>query len=552
MATFIVTGPDGKRYKVTGDGTADDALKQVQQQAAQPSTAQDIMSTIPAALRRGTEMLAGAPGDMNALTQSVAGRVSRALFGDKATETMKSYVPVGLRSEGVTTPDVQRTTEQFMGPSYQPKTTPGRYVGAAVEQVPGAFAGPGGKAQKILAAVLGGTAGEFVGEHTDNPWAKAGAQVAGTLAGFHTPGLAPVQSARAAARDANVAALDAEGVPMTAGQRTGSKAAQYLETELGGSGYGDFVDRQRSAFTDATMRRLGEPPGGSALPEDITRARQNIGSRFDQLAATTQTPFDQTLQNRLLQTAVDYGETAPAVVPAVNGMMNRMAELAANNGGHLTGQNYQEMTTRLRELADKADAPTAAALDDFRDTLDDAVQRTLSGDTLHQWRQARAQWANLNTVRRAMTGAGVEAASGQVDPGRLRSAITGGGNDASTVAEGRSGMTDLANAGVGVMKDTPGNSGSAGRLAARAIPAAAAGIGGHMLSGGDWPTAALAASAGLAAPEIMGRAVMSPLGQSALSGPSDTQRMLLAALLAGRPSAFNGAGGSPAPAGGRR
>lgn len=538
MGTFIVTGPDGKRYKVTGDGTADEALKQVQQQAAPPSVAGDIMSTIPGALRRGTEMLVGMPGDVNNLTQSVAGKVSRALFGDKATETMKSYVPQGLQSEGVTTGDVQKQTDQIIGPSYQPQTRPGRYVGAITEQAPGMVLGPGTKLAKVMMSALSGAGGEFVGEHTDNPWAKTAAQVAGTLIGGRLPGAAVEQTARSAARDANIATLDREGIPMTAGQRGGSKAAQYMETELGGSKYGDFIDRQKSGFTDATMRRLGEP-GGSALPEDIARARANIGGRFDQLAATTLTPFDPILQNRLLNTAIDYRETAPQVVPAVEGMMNRMGEMAATNGGQLTGQNYQELTTRLRELADKGDAPTANALDAFRSTLDDAVERTLSGDQLDQWRQARQQWANLNTVRRSMTGAGVEAASGQIDPGRLRSAISGGGNEASTIAEGRSNLTDLANGGVGVMKDTPGNSGTASRLAARALPATVAGAATGAMTGDPFSAAALAAAGGFIGPEIMGRAVMGPLGQSALLGPNENQRMLLAALLASKPAKFN-------------
>lgn len=540
MGNFVVTGPDGKRYKVSGPGTAQEAMAQVQQQAQQNiSTAEDVRKTAPAALRRGVEGLMGFPGEVNNFTTGKISQISRALFGDKAADTAGSYVPKGLKSTGYTTEDVQGVTDPVIGKGYKPQTETGKYTGAVLEQVPGMAVGGETLWAKLAGALGSGVAGQFAGEHTDNPYIKAGAQILGGAAGLRAPGTAAAQTTRAAARDANIAALDAEGIPMTSGQRTGSKAAQYLETELGGGQYGDFVDRQRSGFTDATMRRLGEP-GGPALPEDIARARQNIGQRFDDLATTTQTPFDPTLQNRLLNVASDYAETAPAVVPAVEGIMNRMGELAANNGGQLTGQNYQELTTRLRELADKADAPTANALDAFRDTLDDAVQRTLSGDTLAQWQQARQQWANLNTVRRSMTGAGVEAASGQIDPGRLRSSISGGGNDAAMVAEGRSNLTDLANAGVGVMKDTPGNSGSAGRGWARTIPALGGSMAAHALTGGDVMATGAAGLAGLAAPEIVGRAVMSPLGQSALLGPSENQRMLLALMMAGRPALKDG------------
>jgi hypothetical protein len=546
MGNYVVTGPDGKRYKVSGPGTAQEAMAQVQQQAQQNvSTASDVRQTVPAALRRGTEALIGFPGEVNNFTTGKIGQISRALFGDKATDTAAGYVPAGLKSKGYTTEDVQAQTDPLLGKGYQPKTETGKYVGAVTEQVPGMAIGGETLWAKLAAALGSGVAGQFASEHTDNPYVKAGAQILGGAAGFHAPGAAATQTSRAAARDANIAALDAEGIPMTSGQRTGSKTAQYMETELGGSRYGDFVDRQRSGFTDATMRRLGEP-GGPALPEDIARARANIGRRFDDLAASTLTPFDPILQNRLLNTAQDYAETAPQVAPVVENMMNRMGEMSAHNGGQLTGQNYQELTTRLRELGDQADGPTANALDAFRGTLDDAVERTLSGDQLDQWRQARQQWANLNTVRRSMTGAGVEAASGQVDPGRLRSAISGGGNGPAAIAEGRSNLTDLANAGVGVMKDTPGNSGSAGRVAARAIPALAGSLGAHALTGGDLMATGAAGMAGLAAPELVGRAVMSPLGQSALLGPSENQRMLLALMMAGRPGLKDGQSqGSP-------
>lgn len=545
MPEFIITAPDGKKYRVTGataEGAKEAIKKRTQQQ--EPSVAADVARSIPAGLRSGTEMLMGLPGDVNEMTQSVAGRVARALFGDQRTEDVKNWVPSGLRSEGFTTSTVKEGSEQMFGPTYQSKTTPGRYTKSVFEQVPTAVVGPGGRVAKAMQALLGGVGAEAGGELAEGSDYEAAARAAGGLAG----GLAgtrfaarPMPNSRDLAYETNVATLEREGVPMTAGQQTGSKRAQYIESELGGGAFDALIDRQRSVFTDATMRRLGEE-GGAALPEDLARTRGRIGGEFDRLSASTAVPFDQQLQNELLNTAVDYQDVAPQVAPAVEGLMNRMGQMAAQNGGMLAGDNYKEMVTRLRELSASADVPQGQAFDAFREALDSAVERNLQGPALDEWRTARRQYANLMTVERAMTGAGAEAATGQIAPTRLRTAITGGGNGPAAIAEGRSTLTDLANAGVGVSKDLP-QSGTAPRLAARAIPAAIGAAGTAGMTGGEPFSAALmAALGGVAGPELLGRAVMSGPGQAMLRArlPGHDERALLASILASRQGGMGG------------
>lgn len=507
----------------------------------QPSTANDMWHSAGAGLRRGTEFLIGMPGDVNDFTQRTASRISRALFGDQVTNEIRDQMPMGLRSTGVMTPDVQAVTQEYLGPTYEPKTRPGRYTRSVTEQVPGAVVGPGGIWTKLAAALFGGIGSEAGGEIG----ARYGHETAGRIAGGLAGGFAGAaganylsggQSAREAAREANVAAMQREGIPLTAGQQTGSTFAKNIESELGGGSYEDLISRQRSGFTDAVMRRLGEG-GGPAWTDDLARARGRIGGTFDQLASTTAVPFDAQLQNDLLNGAVNYSTDAAMHAPIVEQLMNRMGEMAAQNGGVLAGDNYGELMSTLGRAAKSADPATSEALMGFRNALDDAIERNLSGAQLQAWQDARRQYANLMTVNRSMTGQGVEAANGMVDPGRLRSAISGGGNGPSAIAEGRANLSDLANAGVSTMKDMPGNSGTAGRLAARAIPAAA----GAALMSSD-PLAALGAGAvgGVVGPYLMGKAVMGPLGQSALLGPTENQRLLLATMMAARQA---GAGG---------
>lgn len=510
-------------------------------QVSNDGYASDMWNSAGAGLRRGTEFLIGMPGDVNDFTQRTASRVSRALFGDRITNEIRDQMPMGLRSTGVMTPDVQAVTQQYLGPTYEPKTRPGRYTRSVAEQVPGAVVGPGGLWGKLATAFFGGIGSEAGGELGAKFGHETAGRVIGGLAGgaagaYGSNYLAGGPGPREAAREANVATMQREGVPLTAGQQTGSNFAKNLESELGGGSYADMLDAQKSAFTDATMRRLGEA-GGPALDENLAAARARIGGTFDQLAASTAVPFDQQLQNDLLSSATLYHEAAPQVAPVVDNLMNRMGEMAARNGGVLAGDNYQSLMSTMGKVAKSADPATSEALMGFRNALDDAVERSLSGGQLQAWQDARRQYANLLTVNRTMTGAGVEAANGMIDPGRLRTSISSGGNGPAAIAEGRANLTDLANAGVSTMKDMPGNSGTAGRLAARAIPAAA----GAALASSD-PLSALGAgvAGGIVGPWLMGKAVMGPLGQSALLGPSRDQRLLLAAMMAAKQAQAGG------------
>lgn len=540
MATLAELQAEKARRSGKAAGAALEALQAEKERRANPSTIGDMVSQIGPSLRSGTEMLLGLPGDVNAATQSAAGRISRALFGDKTTETLKSYVPVGLRSEGVTTPDVREVSTQLLGPNPEPKTTGGRYERAVLEQVPAMMLGPGGRLSKIAAALFGGIGSEAGGDIAKKyapDWETTGRVIGGMVGGGVGGSIRPGPTAREAAHEANVAVLDRERIPISAAQRTGSNVGRLIESELGGGTFDALLDRQKSVFTDRALARVGEA-AGPALPEDLARARARIGGEFDRLTATTAVPFDQQLQNELLNIATDYAEIAPQVAPAVNNLMNRMGEMAARNGGVLGGENYAEMVTKLRQLGESADVPTGQALTGFREVLDNAVERTLTGPALEEWQRARQQYANLMTVERAMTGAGQEAATGMISPPQLRSAISGGGQGPAAIAEGRSNMTDLANAGTSVLKDQA-NSKTAARSAARAIPAAAATVGTGMLTGDPFASAA-AGMVGFAAPEIVGKAVMSPLGQSALLGPTENQRLLLASFLAARQGGMGG------------
>jgi hypothetical protein len=313
-----------------------------------------------------------------------------------------------------------------------------------------------------------------------------------------------------ASQNAAARVMQQEGVTLSAGQRTGSKKLQYAESELGGTAADALMERQSEEFTASVLRRIGVN-GNRAEPAVIDAAYDAIGNQFDNLAASTNTPFDPTLQNNLLGVAADYVDTAATPAPVVERMVNRLGDLARANGGRITGEVYQEVRSTLGRLSKSADPATRAALRDLQDALDDSVERSLGGPALEAWRNVRRAYRNFLVVERAVTSAGQNAASGLITPAQLRGAAIN--QNRRAFARGNNDFTELANAGVQTMTPLP-QSGTAPRAAIGAVKAAMPFIGATIGGGGTLGMGALAgAAAGALAPAAIGRALLSGPGR---------------------------------------
>lgn len=407
-----------------------------------------------------------------------------------------------------TSADVRKAVTEKTGVEpYQPKTKIGEYTKTGTEFGASGLVGPN-RLRNIALAFGGGLLSEGAGQATKGtdlePWARVAGGLLVPAAQVGTNMLRRGPTTEAARQ------LEAQGIPLTAGQATGRQNLHIAENEIGGDRYYDIIERQKAAYTARVLESAGAPPGSGATPEVMAETRRNLGAQFDQMAAGTQVPMDQTLQDSLLNVATNYAESAPNVVPAVESVMNRMGTLAAQNGGVLAGRNYEDMTTYLRTLAETADPPTQQALNQMRDALDDAVERALGPDLRAQWGATRNQYRNLLTAERSLTGGGQDAAEGIISPVRLRTSIGAQGGPAS-IAEGRSDLVPLANTGVSAMKPPP-SSGTAARSQARGI--------GIPVVSELWGAA-------------KGRALMSPTVQNLLrQAPEPQGRAALAAIIA--------------------
>jgi hypothetical protein len=418
--------------------------------------------------------------------------------------------------------------------------TPNRYGKAVGEAIgnPASYIGPGGLLAKVLTAAGGAVGGEAAGDVAeklapDAPKTQAAMRLIGAIAGGHSVG-APAKIVTpniiAPERQAMLDVLNREGVTATtAGQRIGSKPLKYTESVMAdqpfaGRNAEQINENVADQFTQAALRRVGEN-ATRATPEVVDRSFNRIGNTFDRLTARNTMALDQPVQNDLLNTTIEYHNNVNPLMraPVVENTMNDIASWAGQQGGQLTGAQYQNLRSRLSAAARGSNDPQLShALSDMSESLDNAMERSIAATNpadAGAFAEARRQYRNMLVIERAATSGGAEkVGQGIITPAALSTA-------AKTVlgrrsfARGQDDFSELAHAGTGILTPLP-QSGTgpreniihhlqlAGLLGAE--PAAAA-------AGAHAPGMIAAGLGGIAAPAIAGRVIMSRPVQSYLS-----------------------------------
>lgn len=319
-----------------------------------------------------------------------------------------------------------------------------------------------------------------------------------------------------AERTAAAQALRAEGVPVTAGQITGNRRLRFAEAELGGRKAADVMDNQAEAFSKAVLKRAGIN-ASKATPEVIDTAFDQVGKRFDSLAAKSMVRPDQQMITELRDVFNHYGQITPETMrsPIVQDVVNDIVK-SVGGGKPISGQSYQNITSRLARAARGATNPDLKqTLYGIREVLDGAMERSLPQAQAGAWRAARNQYRNLLAVEQAATRAGEAASEGLISPANIRNAVINQGRRA--YARGQGDFADLARAGSMLLSPLP-SSGTSERLLARSLVNAPAAIGG-ILGGtaGNVPGGIMGMAAGAALPRVAGSALMSRPVQSYLA-----------------------------------
>jgi hypothetical protein len=377
--------------------------------------------------------------------------------------------------------------------------------GAGYGALHGAGTAEGGLTERLQGAQSGATTGAVVGGVVPVVARGVGAAV--------NRAVAPVGADPT--RQAAIDILTREGVPVSAGQRTGSKALQYAESFLGDAPFAGgqatrFMNNQAEAFTDAAMRRMGA--SGRATPENLTAANQRIGQSFTDLSARNTMRADRQLGQDLGTALNEYSRILPTEQRQIVGnLASDIVDRIRVGNGTMPGADYQTIRSRLSTIAQnnrESDRDYAQAVRAMRNALDNNMARSINRagapEDARAWETARQQYGNMRTIERAASGGTENAAAGLISPAQLRMAAQQGAGNRSAYARGEGDFAELARAGSQIMTPLP-NSGTAQRNMI------GGGIGGAGLvtAASSLPMAALT----MAAPAVTGRALWSNAGQ---------------------------------------
>lgn len=479
-----------------------------------PSVGADIAKSAGIGVAKGFVGLAGLPGDLAELGARGIDRATQYIGGKLGVDVKPRQDRAPTYGSG----DIQKAIEGQTGEFYKPKTTAGEYAQTVGEFAPGLIGGGGAGAlarrgvTQVMAPAL---ASEAAGQYTKGTEGEPYARIAGAIGGAIAPSavgrlVTPLPST--AARQRLVDVLADEGVTsLTAGQRTGRPALRYAESVLGdypgaGSRASGAQQESQQQFTQAAMRRAGNGLP-DATPEVLANNNARLGREFETLAARNNLTFDPQFVQDASQAIRNYERVPPSQQRAiVEGYTNDIAQHMQQGG--MPGTYYQEMRSRLSRQSNglrQSDPTLSETLRDLRNSLDDAMVRSISPADHEAWQTARREYGAQKTIEKAASRAGEATAEGQIVPANLRNAVASG-NNRGAYARGEGQFSELARAGSGIMAPLP-QSGTAPRALVTGLTS---GLGGALgvLHGGA-PEAIGALTMGAATPAALGRALMS-------------------------------------------
>jgi hypothetical protein len=431
----------------------------------------------------------------------------RSIQGQSQAENPKSYLAGQVA--GAVAPALI-TGGGSSAPTIGGKIVSGSAVGAGQGAAYGFGSGEGGAGNRAKNAAVNAAAGGVAG---------AAAPVIGkALGGLLNSGVNAATKivtpfAISAERKGLLNILENEGVKVTAGQKTGSKALRNIESELGGGKVADLMENQGEQYTQAALRKAGIT-APRATPEVVDKAFSEIGRKFDDLALQSDIIPDTKLADDLMAVADDYGAVTP-VSQQANLVQKTLMDITdyVNTTGKLEGKAYKTIRSRLAKFSRETTTPELkGALNGIMEALDDAMQRN-NPALAKEWKSVRSQYRNMLVIEQAATSAGANAAEGLISPSALRNA-TVQKQTRRAYARGKGDFADLARAGEAVMKPLP-DSGTAARLAARGATSAIPGAIGATIGATRSPESISGGIGG----GLIGMAIPVLAGRGLLSGP---------------------------------
>jgi hypothetical protein len=471
MPTFTFTSPEGKSYDVEGPAGATQEQawailqqhlgSQPQQQApaqAAPPQPANLAGVAARALMQGTGALLDTPAAL-AHVAEVAGKAVanpiRAAFGAAPTPPASPMF----------TPAMNAATSMADSAGLSTPQTPGqRILSAAIGSLPSAAVmGP----EAIAPVVTGSAAAQGVHESGgDNFGAFLASLLAGGGAGALQGGLRGAIESQATSpapgsKEAAVAALRAEGVPVNVAQATGNKIARHIDraSQMVTKGAEEFSQDQLTKFNGAALRRIGVPDAEAATPDVLQNAKTTIGTGMDEIEERSGASFDTELAGRLQAVKRNLLRTTPESerAPLLQNIQD-MIESAGQNGGTIPGATVRNIRGNLADLQKNPALSPAAS--DAQEALQDAVTRNSDPADVSAYADLRRQYRALKQIQGS-----VDPKTGNIIPTRLMTVLMQQKNQNQTLyGQGDQSLVELARNAARVLPDTLGNSGTPERF----------------------------------------------------------------------------------------
>lgn len=384
---------------------------------------------------------------------------------------------------------------------------------------------------------ISGAIGEGTEGATGSPVAGIGAAMATPIAlnaAAHV--ISPAINQLTPEKQRLVQILKGENVPLTAGQETGSKPLQTLESVLENLPFSSGMASkekaaQQAAFNSAVLSKAGIA-ADAATPDILANQRDTLGKIYNQIASQSGVNLDNKFLTDLQDVASKYGNKLPSQTKEV---FYNYVDDVLNSGNKLSGETYQvtrsDLGRQVKALAN-SDPALSNALGGLKSALDSAFNRSVPQALQDQLSDTNAKYRNLKTILRAMSAQGAMPASGDISPAQLyssaRNAVT-----RDQFAMGAGDLNDLARAGQVFIKPQVPNSGTAQRSFMQNALTGSLPLGGYMA--GNIPGAAV----GVGMPPLVQALISSKAGKAYLTNqlarditPKLTPQLLAAQLAA--------------------
>lgn len=215
----------------------------------------------------------------------------------------------------------------------------------------------------------------------------------------------------------------ARGLELTPAQATGSRSAQFFESQLRDLPGGAMSPRLRQQ--EQLQRKVLQEAGVDApfaTPEAISAGFQSIGKRFDDVLANRTVRLDDDFGESVLDAFNRYNNRLNANVrPIFKSQVEGLLSESRAIDGVRAGVLRSDLATLERQY--KGDPSLRAAVGGLRKAVDGAIDRSLPQQQVAALRRAREQYKNLSRIDEVMSRAGPQAESGMIPFTQLNNLI---------------------------------------------------------------------------------------------------------------------------------